>query len=250
MLKRIALTLLAAAVGLAQAQLEFDAASIKMSDFPKDGGPAIGLRFETGRFLAVYVSMQDLIQAAYAVPAGYKIVGPDWIDSMSVRYSITAKAAGPAPTKDLRMMLQNLLAARCQLKVHMEDRPGEIYALVVLPKGIKLTPVKFDGDDPNSGAVHYGRDGMEFKHTSMALLANRLTLLGHPVEDETGSKDLYDFALTYANRGGSPVLVPPIDSDQPSIFTALQQIGLKLESRKGSVHTWVVDRVEKVPAGN
>jgi hypothetical protein len=71
----------------AQAPREFDAASIKMSDFPKDGGPAIGLRFETGRFVAVYVSMQDLIQAAYAVPAGYKIVGPDWVNSMSIRYA-------------------------------------------------------------------------------------------------------------------------------------------------------------------
>jgi uncharacterized protein (TIGR03435 family) len=61
-------------------------------------------------------------------------------------------------------MLQTLLAARCQLKIHVEDRPGEIYALVALPKGIKLTPVKFDGDNSNIGAIHYERAGMEFTY--------------------------------------------------------------------------------------
>ena len=68
--------------------------------------------------------------------------------------------------------------------------------------------------------------------------------------DATGIQDLFDFKLTYATKGWEPLPDPPIDSDQPSIFTALQGIGLKLERREGKVTVYVVDHVEKVPVEN
>ena len=94
-----------------------------------------------------------------------------------------------------------------------------------------------------------------------------------PVVDQTNLKGKYDLRLRYdassmpAGRGGpvmnkdirdDPGPTPGSDpanhvapGDPPSIFNALQeQLGLKLEAKKGSVDLVVIDRVEKVPSGN
>ena len=40
--------------------------------------------------------------------------------------------------------------------------------------------------------------------------------------------------------------LPPIDSNVPTLFTALQeQLGLKLESQKGPVEMIVIDHIER-----
>ena len=58
-----------------------------------------------------------------------------------------------------------------------------------------------------------------------------------PVLDETAISGLYDFAVNYSRRD---------DDGLPSLFSAIQQqIGLKLESRKGPMKMFIVDHVEK-----
>ena len=104
-----------------------------------------------------------------------------------------------------------------------------------------------------------------------ALLATLSNLLGHPVVDATGLKGKYDITLDYApdglhgpttmmpppppphdgGDGGGPPMASAPDLGGPSIFTALQeQLGLKLEQRKGPVDLLVIDRLEKVPTEN
>ena len=94
--------------------------------------------------------------------------------------------------------------------------------------------------------------------------------LGYPVVDATGLKANYDFTLDFAPDGlngpmgmlpppppehdgaggGSPMASAP-EMGGPTIFTALQeQLGLKLEQRKGPVDLLVIDRLEKVPTEN
>jgi hypothetical protein len=60
-----------------------------------------------------------------------------------------------------------------------------------------------------------------------------------PVIDKTGLDGLYAFDLTY-NPDESK------QSDRPSLFTALQeQLGLKLEAKKGEGEVLVIDRLER-----
>ena len=102
--------------------LEFDAASVKLVTFPKDGKFAIGSRYDPGQYVAEYVTMRDLIAEAYSLGSINKLTGPDWINADSVRYSINAKSPGPVPYKQVRVMLQHLLASRFQLKLHTVER--------------------------------------------------------------------------------------------------------------------------------
>jgi uncharacterized protein (TIGR03435 family) len=83
--------------------------------------------------------------------------------------------------------------------------------------------------------------------------------LGRTVLDQTGLKGNYDINLQWTPEptqgamfkgpeGGKPATdnAPPPESSGPSIFTAIQeQLGLKLESRKGPVEFLVIDHVEK-----
>ena len=81
---------------------------------------------------------------------------------------------------------------------------------------------------------------------TMELFIVRLSaFVGRPVVDRTGLTGDFDLDLSYTpefpRRGA--IGVP---TDGPSIFTALQeQLGLKLESQRGPVDVFVIDRVEQ-----
>jgi uncharacterized protein (TIGR03435 family) len=103
------------------------------------------------------------------------------------------------------------------------------------------------------------------------LLSNQLDL---PVVDMTGLTGKYDYTLSFAPEGGPRLLAgiappppagpPPGEGgpgmpgastpdaqSSPNLFTALQeQLGLKLEQRKGPVELLVVDHLEKAPIEN
>ena len=69
--------------------------------------------------------------------------------------------------------------------------------------------------------------------------------VNRPVIDRTGLTGNFDLDLSYTPD--SPVRgAVPVPSDGPSIFTALQeQLGLKLDARKGPVDVFVIDRAER-----
>jgi uncharacterized protein (TIGR03435 family) len=95
--------------------------------------------------------------------------------------------------------------------------------------------------------------------------------LGRPVVDATELKAKYDFTVDFTPEnmsgpmgglpppppqheggpgGGGPMASAP-DASGLSIFTALQeQMGLKLEQRKGPIDLLVIDHMEKVPTEN
>jgi uncharacterized protein (TIGR03435 family) len=115
-----------------------------------------------------------------------------------------------------------------------------------------------------------GRLQMVGGHVTIANLAANLSgQLGRPVIDMTGLTGEYDYQMEFTREGlTSPRGLPPpppgagpgeagrgpsADAGEPgpSIFTALQdQLGLKLESRKGPMDLIVVDSCEKTPTEN
>jgi uncharacterized protein (TIGR03435 family) len=79
--------------------------------------------------------------------------------------------------------------------------------------------------------------------------------------DQTGLNGFFTVDLQWTpdalrNRAAQDAAAPlvngqPLNVDGPSLPTALQeQLGLRLESRKGPVDVLVVDSAEKVPADN
>jgi len=93
--------------------------------------------------------------------------------------------------------------------------------------------------------------------------------VGRPVYDKTEVKGLFDFKLQFSREGLAAPSLPaglalpspppppppgaaPIGAEPagaadplPSLFTALQQLGLRLESVKGPAEVLVIDSVQK-----
>jgi uncharacterized protein (TIGR03435 family) len=224
------------------AKPRFEVASIKST------GPAERrTMFDTppGRFRSVGTSLKLLIAKAYDVQTTQIDGGPAWLDVD--RFDIEAKTENAAPNAEgyrrLLLMLQSLLEERFRLAVHAEERLLPVYDLVVSNGRSKLKNA--NADEPTRQQM--GRGQMIATATPIAQLTPLLSLLTtRQVIDKTGLTGLYDFTLTYSFEAPGPDAPPPVDPNAPSIFTALQeQLGLKLESARGSVTVLVIDRAEK-----
>jgi uncharacterized protein (TIGR03435 family) len=154
------------------------------------------------------------------------------------------------------LMLQTLLEERFKVAVHRETRMEPIYELVVPKEGPKLKPTAGPDANGRQGFFCRGRGLGPCTATNAdigALVRMLSQMLGRPVRDKTGLANKYDYTLTFAPEptqlapgAPAPDAVQPVDSNAPSIFTALQeQLGLKLESTKGPVEVLVVDNADK-----
>jgi uncharacterized protein (TIGR03435 family) len=136
------------------------------------------------------------------------------------------------------------------------------------------------GEGAKGGIMTTMRNGLieiiGSKATVSSLAGLLSTQVNRPVVDETGLKGEYDFTLAFARddtvrpggASGAFVITAPgaggaaphpptagADNSDPSpassVFTAIQnQLGLKLEAKKGAVEMLVVDKAEKVPSAN
>jgi uncharacterized protein (TIGR03435 family) len=237
---------LSAAILIAQSEpVTFDVVSIKAN---KTGsGGEIG--WAGARWTMTNVSAEGLIDWAYPRRTDEVIGAPAWVDSE--RFDIDARAAFE-PTSELRqVLLRQLLAERFKLAAHFEAQQRPIYNLIVARSDARLRHVDIDCDAFRRGALVLPpadpmpcttrfRAGESMVMVSggqtMQSLADTLSnAAGRPVFDKTGLAGLYAFKLEYGGAG----------PDALSVFTALQeQLGLKLESARGSVEVLVIDHIE------
>ncbi len=213
----------------------FDVATVKPS---KSTGGINNLR-DPVQATWTNIPLAVAIRSAYVIQPDQLVGGPDWINSD--RWDIIAKTDRPATRAEQNQMLQPLLADRFKLKVRRETRQLPQYELAIAKGGPKLHQVR-DGDpnEPRPG-THIGRGLIDAHGITGAEFAGWLRgELGLPVIDRTGLTGRYDLKVEWA-----PDIDSPPDVGGPSIFSAIQELGLKLDAIKGPVEVLVIDHVEK-----
>lgn len=210
------------------------------------------------RGMTVKLLMQEAFDL-HGQNAGEMVVGgPNWSDSD--RYDLHAKAERPTTQAAMRLMLQQLLKDRFQLRFHRDRRELPGFALVVAKNGPKLQEAS--QDEAKSGIWRTDRaHPWVGQAVPMVQLATFLSLpLNRPVTDETHLTGSYNFTLMWTpgqEEGGLSAIIarlppdvqaqiPGVDPNGPSIFTALQeQLGLRLDARKVPAEIYVIDQVLK-----
>jgi uncharacterized protein (TIGR03435 family) len=236
----------ALAAALSAQTPSFEAASIKPN---RSSGGASSSRFTAGQLNMENVSLRKMTLMAYGIPDDrtYALAGPDWVGDE--RFDIVARYPGGTAPEQVRLMLQNMLAERFKLALHRETRQLPEYALTVAKGGSRIQPT-----DPGQSGTN-GRPGrLEATKITMQKLADFFAkMIGMPVSNETGMNGVYTFTLEWAPDETTRLEpdAPPAPSGKPSLFSALQeQLGLKLEGRKGPVEVLVVDHIDRTPTEN
>ncbi len=97
--------------------------------------PRLGARIDASRASYTYMSLKELIAAAYKLK-GYQISGPAWL--ASERFDIVGTIPDGASKDDVPAMLQALLEDRFKLAAHRDVSEHRVLALVVGKNGPKL----------------------------------------------------------------------------------------------------------------
>jgi uncharacterized protein (TIGR03435 family) len=236
----------------------------------------------TGCIALADLDSTGLIQRAYVRFAGalphfwtgvVPITGaPDWIHAEL--FEIEARAEGH-PTEEMMQgpMLQTLLEDRFKLTIHRETREVPVYALTLEQGGSGLKPFADGSCIPPPAKIPFpelapGQQYCRFmvgakpplvdaQGADLTQLAHLLDLvLDRPVIDKTGTTQKFDIHLEFAPDATTPRFLPGGDlalpaaaTAAPSIFSALHQLGLKLEPTNGPRDFLVIDHVER-PTGN
>ncbi len=240
-----AILLVAVATAIfAQPPTAFVVASVKTVD--ANSGWIAPVMVDPQRFRARTIVSQ-LIYWAYGL-RDFQILGaPAWLGRD--RFEIEATVERPSSKDQIQQMVQTLLAERFRLKLHRETREIPVFALVVGNNGPKLTTAKDDdltcGGD---GCFSVENGTMHANSGTMSRFVLILTPnLNRPVVDRTNLTGHYDFSLTYDQSSVNTNIPTPTSefhTEGPSIFTAVQDIGLKLEPQKVPFEMLVIDSVD------
>jgi uncharacterized protein (TIGR03435 family) len=251
----------------------------------REGKLKAGVNIDRARVDMGFVTITDLIVEAHKVKP-YQISGPDWL-SME-RFDIQAKLPDGAAEDAVPQMLRTLLADRFGMRTHTESRTLSAYALIVGKNGPKLQPSTLPPDpEPAKGLstltpsasgtvtssggpagptrMTMGPNGVQMVMLKARIsgLADLLTsILGRPVVDRTGLTGYYQIALDIPQQdvqnvaralgmgGPAASIGVPSDPGGSSLFQAVEQFGLRLDSRKEQIETLVIDHIEKLPGAN
>jgi bla regulator protein blaR1 len=252
----------------------FEVATVK----PSSGqGQNRGILMSPGKFRVENWPLKKVIMFAYDLRTDSQISGyPTWVNS--TEYDIDAKtdentaaALVKLPPdqyiRQVKLMVQALLAERFHLRVSYQAKEIPVYALVIASGGPKLMkstgPLLLTGGGTRSGIMMEKRGEVQGINSSLdefaAAAPNLMPEVGNRVVvNKTGLIGSYNWTLKWTpessaqNFGGPNDGTPPpagSDDSAPGLFTALQeQLGLKLESQKGSVETLVVGSIDRPTA--
>lgn len=275
--------MLVGGLAFGQAPKQFEVASVRpVAD--NNQAVTVGLHLDGQQARMAAFSMRDLIGMAFDVRPG-QITGPDWMASQ--RFEVNATLPAGSTMKDFPEMLQGLLKERFGLKYHRDQKEFQVYVLERGKKPLGLKPsadvavpagegVNVSGTGSGQGiSINLGggasytfSDGkFEGKKLNMETMVDTLTMyMNLPVVDQTKLDGVYDVSFSLAAddyramlaRAGvaNGVQLPPQvlqmiqTASTPSLFDALDNLGLKLETRKVPLDVIVVDQVSKQATEN
>ena len=266
-------------------KLEFEVASIRPSQSTGSDRVDAGLRMDGSQARFGALSLKNLIERAYKVQPNL-ITGPDWISSK--RFDISAKLPDGSTVDQIPEMLQSLLAERFDLKIHNEKKDVPAYALVLGKAPLKLKELPPDAQPQgNNGAVNvavsgsvqgvsmdlgngssylFANDQFQFTKVSMDVMASLLSrFLDRPVVNMTNLPGNYsltlpvtqqDYYILLTRSGANAGVVLPAQAlpllglTPASLFDALDQQGLHIDSRNLPLDMIVVDQASQTPTEN
>lgn len=243
----------------------FDVASIRpAADRSNQQSSWMGIRITGGTFEGRSVPLKNLVWYAYPNQGGKQQMvagGGGWIDSQE--WDIVAKIDDPSFARlsnkeqndRMRPMVQALLQERFHLKLHTEMRPTPVYVLVQARGGAKVkevsAPPAVEGDwmeamkryreenpgKPFPGVITCGDNGCTATAVTISGAIGQIqgsSQADRPVIDETGLKGSYDFHFRQ-----------PRNDDDGAMREIEEDLGMKFESRKVDLNTYVIDSAER-----
>lgn len=257
--------------------LKFEVASVRLSPAGTSGG--ITMRGGPGtndpnRVTIERASLESLILIAYDIQT-FQVTGPDWLignfGPNAVKVDVNATLPPGTTKEQFHIMLQNLLVDRFRLVIRRQKKEMPIYELMLAKNGPKFSPAApavsaeegktqrapvdafslgldnagFPNLPPEGGMRLMGNRGrMHFPRYTMEQLANFLTpQTQRPVTNATGLKGEYDVSMFWGGDEGADGSITLEEAVQ-------DQLGLKLESKKGEADVFVIDHIEKAPTEN
>jgi uncharacterized protein (TIGR03435 family) len=273
----------------AAARAEFEVASIRPSA-PLGGGTQVnvGVHVDGAMVSCTALSVKDYMVSAYQVKF-YQILGPEWIagERFDITAKLPEGATRSQVPAMLQTLLADRFQMKMHRET--KELPVYTLVVGKGGMKIKESPLDAEtGEGPGGrGAVNvaasggragvalsFGR-GSGFTFADNKIVATKLSMLSfvdtlgrfldRPVVDATELKGNYDFELTFTPEDframqirsaiAAGVVLPPealrlLESSGDSLFSAVQGVGLKLESRKAPIEVLVVDSVLKTPTAN
>lgn len=219
----------------------------------------------------VNVSLDDVLMRAYGITRS-QIVAPNWV--FTDRFDISATLPEGSKPEQVPGMLARMLQDRFHMLFRKENRQQDSYVLTVGKNGPKLkkstnasTANSRKEEGEKKGTMTSGPGGMshlEAREVTLDQFAANITkLLGTPVANQTGIEGTYDFTIDIgaeeAPRGedkrprndtSTPANRDTLITPPASIFTSIQDYGLRLESRKVDLTYLIVEKADRVPTEN
>jgi len=252
---------------------EFEVGDLKpsMPGVQRRGGIQPGGRIDAQGF-----TLKNLMSMAWDLQEDM-LIGPKWIETD--KFNLVAKApadviaGGNLDVISLQGMLKALLIDRFKIKMHNEDRPVAVFALIAPKKETKLKKA-----DPTARAsckrVVATPAGSSIplatvtcQNTTMAQLAEKLqgwagAYVTHPAVDLTGIEGGWDFSFSWTPLANFNAAPRPEAAQQPgaavaaepngalTLFEGLERLGLKLEQQKHPLPVLVIDEASQDPTEN
>jgi uncharacterized protein (TIGR03435 family) len=254
----------------------------------REGKLKVGVNIDKARVDMGFVTITDLIVAAYEVKP-HQISGPDWLSMarFDIQAKLTDGAAEDEVPQMLRTLLADRFGMKTHMesrelsvyalvigkfgKNGLKLKPSALPPDPDPAKGLTtLTPspggtVTSSGGPAGPTRITMGPNGVQMVmlRTKISGLADMLTsILAKPVVDRTGLTGSYEIALdipledvqnvarALGMGGPAATIGTPTDPGGSSMFQAVEQFGLRLDSRKEHIETLIVDHIEKLPTAN